>query len=179
MTENKLKINEYTFNDQFYNYLIEYSREADYNWGETEFVLQTGYLAGTPVKPSAMVHEIDPSSEVHKHVDGRIKELYPELTGYEPMRMYINCFAPREYSNFHTDGNCKTILVYLADRPWDPSFCGETQFLYEDFSIQGVAPIPNRSIFFDGMILHKAVAYKEDYRFTLAIKYVSGVAENP
>ena len=125
MTENKLKINEYTFNDQFYNYLIEYSREADYKWGETEFVLQTGYLAGTPVKPSAMIHEIDPSSEVHKHVDGRIKELYPELTGYEPMRMYINCFAPREYSNFHTDGNCKTILVYLADRPWDPSFCGE------------------------------------------------------
>ena len=62
MTENKLKINEYTFNDQFYNYLIEYSREADYKWGETEFVLQTGYLAGTPVKPSAMIHEIDPSS---------------------------------------------------------------------------------------------------------------------
>ncbi len=48
---------------------------------------------------------------------------------------------------------------------------GETQFLIDD-EIRGILPFPNRLVYFDANILHKATSYRTGHRFTLALKYI-------
>jgi hypothetical protein len=47
---------------------------------------------------------------------------------------------------------------------------GETQFIVDN-EIYGVTPVPNRMVYFDASILHRATSFRNRHRFTVAIKY--------
>ena len=83
--------------------------------------------------------------------------------------MYINCFVPGENPYYHIDGEGLTFLYY-PNLDWDVQQGGETQF-YIDENIYGIIPKPNRMVVFDGMILHRATSFRNQHRFTVAIKY--------
>ena len=91
------------------------------------------------------------------------------LSNMKLYRMYINCFAPNENPYFHTDGEGLHFYI-MRMIEWNLQEGGETQF-YVDENIYGVIPIPNRLVMFDGMILHRATSFRNDHRFTVAIKY--------
>ena len=59
-------------------------------------------------------------------------------------------------------------LFYINN--WKLDDGGETQFLIDN-QIKGVLPIPNRIVGFDANILHKATTFRNNHRFTLAIKF--------
>ena len=85
-------------------------------------------------------------------------------------RMYVNCFASSENPHFHIDGDYGITMLYYVNDEWDIEMGGETQFLIDD-EIRGVLPFPNRLVYFDANILHKATSYRSGHRFTLALKY--------
>ena len=84
--------------------------------------------------------------------------------------MYVNCFAPNENPYFHTDGDNGLTFLYYPNMDWDLQEGGETQFYIND-DIYGITPIPNRMVVFDANIQHRATTFRNQYRFTLAIKY--------
>ena len=47
---------------------------------------------------------------------------------------------------------------------------GETQFLISN-EIKGILPIPNRMVIFNGLIYHKATSFRNQHRYTIAIKF--------
>ena len=53
---------------------------------------------------------------------------------------------------------------------WDLQEGGETQFYIND-DIYGITPVPNRIVIFSANIKHKATTFRNNYRFTVAIKY--------
>ena len=50
-----------------------------------------------------------------------------------------------------------------------------SQFNYDKFyinnDIYGITPVPNRMVVFDANIQHRATTFRNDHRFTVAIKY--------
>ena len=54
---------------------------------------------------------------------------------------------------------------------WDKDDGGETQFLMND-ELYGILPIPNRMVVFSANLLHRATTFRNDHRFTVAIKYM-------
>lgn len=103
----------------------------------------------------------------------KITDLLPECTPERLMRMYINCFSPKDQPYFHTDsppGHSTTTFLYYPDDYYDMEEGGETQF-FNDGTLYGVPPLPNRLVAFPGEILHKATSFRSRYRFTVAIKY--------
>ena len=85
--------------------------------------------------------------------------------------MYVNCFAPSENPHFHVDGIHGITILYYVNDEWEIEMGGETQFLIDD-EIRGILPFPNRLVYFDANILHKATSYRTGHRFTLALKYI-------
>jgi hypothetical protein len=85
-------------------------------------------------------------------------------------RFYINCFAPSENPYFHTDGQVGTTFLYYPNLSWDLDDGGETQFVIAN-ELYGVLPIPNRMIYFDANIFHKATSFRNEHRFSVAVKY--------
>ncbi len=141
--------------EQFEN-LLEYSRRCMYRYGEAD-------KEGCPAV--GMVSDMDPTCEPAKwfcyHLDKDLKQL---------ARMYINCYAPSENPYFHTDGDDGITCLYYLNDKWNDDDGGETQFLI-DGEIRGVLPIPNRLIYFDADIVHRATSFRNKHRFTLALKY--------
>jgi len=85
--------------------------------------------------------------------------------------MYVNCFVPCERPYFHTDGDEGVTFLYYPNMKWDKDDGGETQFLMND-DLYGVLPIPNRMVVFSANLLHRATTFRNDHRFTVAIKYI-------
>jgi len=84
---------------------------------------------------------------------------------------YINCFAPGENPYFHIDRKDGiTVLYYLNNEEWNKDDGGETQFLV-DGEIRGILPVPNRIVYFDANIQHRATSFRKSHRFTFALKY--------
>lgn len=147
--------------DDNYIYLRDYSRQANYTWGESD-------LINTP--PTGMVHNMPEGSPMHTMLAGSIEQQFPFVKEMTMLRMYINCFAPRELPYFHEDGpRGVTFLLYLNDN-WEPQLGGETQF-FIDGNIYGIAPVANRIIHFPAQALHRATTFREGHRFTVAVKY--------
>jgi len=46
---------------------------------------------------------------------------------------------------------------------------GETQFYQEE--IKGIRPVAGRIVIFDSNILHKATSFRNQIRYTVALKY--------
>lgn len=160
-----INIKDNVFHNDDYRYLIQYTEEAPYYYGEADRDI-TG--------PSGMIHTVDLESKISKSVHKKMQDTFPEeIAKYDsPHRVYINCFAPREDTYYHIDGErgSKTCLIYLSNTDWVPLLCGET-FFYQDDKVIGVPPHPNRAVCFDGNILHKASSFRKGHRFTLALKY--------
>jgi hypothetical protein len=61
-------------------------------------------------------------------------------------------------------------FLYYPNICWNLNDGGETQILVDD-QIYGILPIPNRIIKFDASLLHRATAFRDTHRFSVAIKY--------
>lgn len=148
------------FDKENFNYITSYCKNESYSYGETD---------GYELPVTGMIHEIGENSFIYKLFESKTKSLVSDnLSLY---RMYINCFAPLEQPYFHTDGDPGDItFLYYVNEFWDYQEGGETQFIVND-EIYGVRPIPNRMVYFDASILHRATSFRNKHRFTIAIKY--------
>lgn len=156
---------EVNFIDQFLSrneqeIVLNYCLSASYHYGEQD-------NPDTPV--TGMIHNIPETEFVYKLFRKTIADKVDEVRQMKLYRMYINCFVPAENPYYHIDGEGLTFLYY-PNVDWDLQQGGETQF-YIDESIYGIVPKPNRMVVFDGMILHRATSFRNQHRFTVAIKY--------
>jgi Rps23 Pro-64 3,4-dihydroxylase Tpa1-like proline 4-hydroxylase len=142
-----------------FDYVLNYCESASYTYGEVDSY-------GLP--PTGMVHQISEIEDIYKLFKSKTEKL---VSGIELYRMYINCFAPSENPYFHTDGDRGDItFLYYPTTRWELNDGGETQFVVNN-EIYGVTPVPNRMIYFDASVLHRATAFRNKHRFTIAIKY--------
>ena len=149
------------FSKEEFDYVLKYCENASYTYGEAD-----NY--GLP--PTGMIHEIPYTEHIHTLFRSKTEKLVSNIQLY---RMYINCFAPSENPYFHSDGDVgDTTFLYYATPSWKLNDGGETQFLVNN-EIYGVTPVPNRMVYFDASILHKATTFRDRHRFTIAIKYGS------
>ena len=140
--------------------VLYYCETAKYGYGECD-------RSGLP--PTGMVSEINEDEKIYQFFKQKTQ---PFAQGFELDRMYINSFAPSENPYFHTDSKVHsdiTCLYYVNDT-WELNDGGATE-LYIDGNIVGVAPLPNRLLYFSADIQHRATTFRDRYRFTLAIKY--------
>jgi hypothetical protein len=139
--------------------------EPRYNYGENDL-----YPLDNPI-PNGMSLTINPDENIFKIFSQKTKETFSEVKDLYLQRIYVNCFAPLEWSYYHTDNDNFgfTCLYYLNDT-WDINDGGETHF-YDNAEIIAIPPIPNRIVCFDSTVLHKATPFKSKHRFTIAMKY--------
>jgi hypothetical protein len=154
-----------------HQFIIDYCHSASYFYGETD---------SDTTPPTGMIHEIynqsknflrfEDTENFFKIFESKIKDNFSSVIETKNLyRMYINCFAPSENPYFHVDGDGYTFLYY-PNESWDINEGGETQF-FIDGGFYGVLPVPNRLSYFNAGILHKATAFRDRHRFTVAIKY--------
>ena len=142
-----------------YDFVLEYCKSASYTYGERD---DDRHI------PTGMVYNISETESIYNLFEEKTKKIIRNLKLY---RMYINCFAPTENPYFHTDGGSGEVtFLYYPNEDWDLEDGGETQFFVDGY-FYGVTPIPNRMIFFDASIIHKATSFKDRHRFSVAIKY--------
>lgn len=142
--------------------IIEYCLNAKYIFGETD--------SDEKEQITGMTHNIPENEFVYKLFAKLINERAEFTHGMKLYRMYVNCFAPSEQANFHTDGEGYTFLYYPMMEEYDLDEGGETQFLLDD-NIFGIRAVSNRMAVFDGEIPHRATPFRNNHRFTIAIKY--------
>lgn len=168
--ENIQKTIDLSFSDNFfskeehkiiYDYCIN---NRNYIFGEKD--------SGNGTPPTGFVNEIPETHLVCKIMNTILRERVEFIRSMKLTRIYVNCFAPKENGYFHTDGDCVTFLYYPNMEQYDIDEGGETKFLV-DGNIQGILPIPNRMVIFDGNIKHSATGLRNHHRFTVAIKYSS------
>lgn len=163
MNQENIEIN---FSDQFFTeteqkVIYEYCIRAPYHYGESDN--GDNYMTG-------MVHNIPEIEFIYKLIAKTLYDRVEFIRNMRLYRMYINCFAPSEKPNFHIDGEGYTFLYYPHFEDIDLNEGGETQFLVDN-NIYGIRPVSNRMVIFNGMIPHRATAFRSQYRFSIAIKY--------
>ena len=143
--------------------VVEYCYKAPYYYGEVDDINASNI-------PTGMVNEIEDTSAIYKIFKENTQHIVPNLKLY---RMYVNCFSPGEKPYFHIDsGNINeiTFIYYVPVADWNVNDCGETQMIL-DKEMRGVMPIPNRMVYFNANILHRATSFRNRWRWTIAIKY--------
>lgn len=146
-----------------------------------------------PADPTGVVHDVFSIEEDDEDDDlcpndtrmveiftRKIEEHYPGFFDkYVIYRMYINCFAPREYAYFHTDcsetSDQITYIYYPNPSLWEYDITegGWTEFHFEEEQkIMGVIPTPNSMSMFTSTLSHRATPFKSHHRFSVAIKTV-------
>ena len=115
-----------------------------------------------------MVHELNTQY-------GETFKLFPKhIHGSKLQRAYINFYAPREISAFHTDSHdpdAYTMLYYPCPT-YELDEGGETQLIIND-EIFGVRSKTNRLLIFKSDIMHRATPFKTHQRYTVALKYTN------
>ena len=149
------------FNDVEHQIIYDYCMGAEYSYGESD-------NKGLPV--TGMIHNIPETEFVYKIMKKTIYDRHEKVQQMKLYRMYVNCFAPNENPYFHTDGDKGLTFLYYPNMNWDLQEGGETQF-YINNDIYGITPVPNRMVVFDANIQHRATTFRNDHRFTVAIKY--------
>lgn len=153
------------FDEHSCEYVKNYCIKAPYFYGEKD---------SSKGLPTGMTHDIRPS-EISRVVISGLNRHFPDLMSkYTVHRMYINCFAPRELANFHTD--CKDYenditLIYYPNFTYDVNEGGFTEIISED-KVVGIIPYPNSMLKFNGKMLHRASPFKNYHRFTLVTKLI-------
>ena len=158
---NEVNVCDNFLTDQEKNFVWQYCLDCQYTYGETD--------NGVNI-PTGMVHNISESSQIYDLFEKKIQQAVPKITAMKLYRMYINCFAPSENPYFHTDGQTGITFLYYPNQNWNLNDGGETQF-YIDGNIYGIVPEPNRLVMFDAAISHRATSFRNNHRFTVAIKY--------
>lgn len=148
------------FDEKTHRKLFEFCQRSQYRYGECDEY-------GLP--PVGMVSDIMPTGNVVYEIFKREIEAEFEVLN-NPYRMYINLFTPGEQPFWHKDGKTGSTCLYYPNLEWEPNYLGETQFLV-DGEIRGIVPKPNRLVAFDANITHRATTFRQDHRFTIAIKY--------
>lgn len=138
--------------------VLRYCYESAYSCGEVDY---EGAI------PTGMIRNISDSEFLYEMLVKKTQKLVPDL-GLN--RIYVNCFAPSENPYFHIDGKDGVTFLYYANPVWELDEGGETQF-FIDSEIRGVTPIPNRLVYFDSNIPHRATTFRTRHRFTIALKY--------
>jgi hypothetical protein len=157
-----IKIVDNFFSDEIHQSILQYCLNSSYTYGESDNL-------DTP--PTGMISNIFESSEIYGFFNTKISEKFTEVLNKQIYRMYINCFAPSENPYFHIDGSTEDItFLYYPNMSWNCDDGGETQILIDN-QIIGILPLPNRIVRFDASLLHKATSFRNQYRFTIAIKY--------
>lgn len=153
------KVFDNVFSEEYTKKILKFCTNSRYSYGECD-----------EDKISGLSKNIIKGDSPYKLFSDKILELCPEVKDLRLGRMYINCFAPNENTHFHTDGSVYTFIYYPHD-DWNLSEGGETQF-YVDGTIIGSVPKPNRMIMFEGeSLLHRAMSFRDRYRFSIALKY--------
>ena len=145
--------------EMIYDYCI---KNSNYRFGEKD--------NGSGSLPTGFVNDIPETHIVYKMINTILRERVEFIRDMRLSRMYVNCFAPGENAYFHTDGDCITFLYYPNLEQYDIDEGGETKFLVNG-NVQGILPVPNRMVIFDGNIKHSATALRNHHRFSVAIKY--------
>lgn len=155
------KVFDNVFSEEYTKKILKFCTASRYLYGECD---------NDDNKISGMTKDIIKGDPPYKLFLDKILELCPEVKDLKMGRMYINCFAPNEDTNFHIDDSVYTFIYYPQD-DWNLSEGGETQF-YVDGTIIGSIPKPNRMIMFEGeSLLHRAMSFRNRYRFSIALKY--------
>ena len=158
--DNIINVEDNFLSDEEHIFVLDYCLSAKYTYGEYD-------RPESP--PTGMISEIDETENIYKFIKEKTE---PFAQGLVLSRMYINLFSPSENPYFHTDSKCHsdiTCLYYVNDT-WDIDDGGTTEF-YIDGNFIGVAPLPNRLLYFSADIPHKATTFRNRYRFTVAVKY--------
>ena len=150
------------FSEQEHQIIHDYCLDAEYSYGERDD-------ANLPI--TGMVHNIPETEFVYKLIKKRLNDSAQQVQDKKLYRMYVNCFVPGEQPYFHTDGDEGVTFIYYPNMKWDKDDGGVTQFLMKD-DLYGVLPIPNRMVVFSANLLHRATSFRNDHRFTVAIKYM-------
>jgi hypothetical protein len=145
------------------NEILFLCKNSRYTWGQAD-------KPGKPKTGMICKLQID-CPEIEKMLQ-KIFELKPKFKTRNLNRIYINCFAPSEQPYFHEDGFSGTTMLYYSSEKYDLDENGETQFLGHDDIIYGIRPKPNRLVIFDANITHRATAFRNSYRFTVAFKFL-------
>ena len=140
-------------------FVLDYCLSAKFRYGTTD-------NPSTP--PIGMVSDILSGSEMYKFFQSKVERY---LNGLKIYWVTVNVFAPEEIPYFHTDCDEGVTFIYYPNMKWDKDDGGETQFLMKD-DLYGVLPIPNRMVVFSANLLHRATSFRNDHRFTVAIKYM-------
>jgi len=161
------KIFDNFLSDEDHKKVLQFCLESRYLYGESD-----GESEFIDYIPSGMTKDIIIFDPAYKILSNKILQLCSEVKDLKLDRMYINCFAPNENTYFHIDGTRYTFLYY-PQHDWNISEGGETQF-YVNETIIGSPPKPNRMIMFSGeTLVHRAMSFRNKYRFSIAIKYDS------
>jgi hypothetical protein len=153
--------------DQIHKDVFERCLNSLYTYGETD---------NDDTPPTGMVSNIGDwnyidDSYMWDIFSDRISNKFPETSNKLIYRMYINCFSPSENPYFHTDGPKGEItFLYYPHIHWNYDDGGETQFIMNN-EITAISPIPNRMVKFNAELLHKATSFRNNHRFTIAVKY--------
>jgi hypothetical protein len=86
-------------------------------------------------------------------------------------RSYVNIFTPGENPFFHTDRDNGLSVLYYPNLSYDINQGGETSF-YTDDKITGIIPQPGRIVIFPANVLHRANSFRNQHRFSIALKYI-------
>tara|TARA_B100000900_G_scaffold174226_1_gene147815 strand:- start:190 stop:687 length:498 start_codon:yes stop_codon:yes gene_type:complete len=139
--------------------IYRYCQLASYTYGEQD---------ETDLAPTGLSAEIKSSELIYRFLFEKTQPIVPDLC---LVRMYVNLFAPNEVPYYHTDADQgTTFLYYPHTEMWTPNFLGQTEFYVNNRSYM-VSPEPNRLVFFNAEILHRATSFRNKHRFTVAIKY--------
>lgn len=165
-----IKVKDNFLEEDLHYEILEKCRTSSYCYGETDNQDNSEYLN----PPTGMTSFLDVGDYCYDIIKEEINKSFSDLNliSDNPIA-YINCYAPKEQSYFHTDtedGSVGYTLIYYPNLKWDLHDGGETQF-YVDQKIIGIPPIPNRIIKFKVPILHRATPFIDRHRFSIAFKY--------
>lgn len=138
-------------------FVLDYCLSAKFRYGTTD-------NPSTP--PNGMVSDILSGSEMYKFFQSKVERY---LNGLKIYWVTVNVFAPEEIPYFHTDCDEGVTFIYYPQENWHMNDGGTTEF-FVDNQIIGILPIQNRLLYFDANIPHRATAFRDRYRFTVALR---------
>lgn len=123
--------------------------------------------------PSGTWHTLSIDHNITEFFKTEIIKRYESLQNSNIFHAGINCYLPRELTFFHEDfvkgQHPYTILYYPNVEEYDLNEGGWTEILYEE-RIVGIQPKPNRLLFMDSRLTHRATPFRSNLRFTVTFR---------
>lgn len=112
------------------------------------------------------------------HIFSFIQSCFDSDTILEPLRIYFNAQVPNANGSFHIDDGDVTAILYINEKPYDPSWGGWTQLHNEERDPKKekqefISPWCNRLLLFDATVAHRGYAFNHSscpVRFNLTYK---------